>query len=782
MTNSSSKKYKKNNKVNEERTQENAANNVAKELFQDSDEVEVLKAESPSSLSSDVLGRQDLSKSGREDLSDVSGQQDLSSLNKVLNAIQKLDNKIENLGYKVKQVEFNQTQSDNKVEKINQKVRTSLQGAKSGLLLSHDDEDDSDFFYLKNETGGSFSETAGAPESWMTGSLTSQKKVLPSKIFLADFGISTETNTDSDTDPQQASANPGVFDGEIKLDDLLGDENPFINAKINQKNRRMTINNIPGVIPNVANANSNGATVMVQPYVITEEEKMKYITLKSIKRLLESYALFKASSLDNTKTLIYFIKKECQDKLIAKQLLLQTPLSRWINPQCIYLASDAHTERMLSDYIRPTSRDDFVNQFTQAMTHPAWRKDLEFNTVNYYKDIFPHVTLFLEECVIYNDYLRRGAKEFEIDYMPKVEWGKSDPGGLFRIALAILHPYQDNFIQILKEDVLKKIKSMDVFIKYFTLVNTEISKSSLEILQKNNLMKKPQSFTTIAAQARKKSDDFKEYKSKVVRAATTSKKAYSKYPSRGSLNELEGLDDEGVANDNDQLQTELSDRDDWNLDEEEWSQKYDDNVAHREWVSKEIRNWHESEVELALHALCAIEPSSYTPRRNHDGIKIYKAKPVNTKEQTCFAYAYGNCTAGNSCVYSHDPAKIKNFLRTTYERLVGAPSWDPKIATEVGTMNNRGQGGHVRRDNVGSNHGGGRGRGAFQSPAANQKKITYSNDYSQSYIIEVEKPNGNTENKSSDLPGAGPNQPVSAEKSGSIRSPSTSGGRNESDC
>lgn len=779
---SSSKKNKRNNKVNEEKTQENTADDIVKELFQDSDEVVSFDEGTNPSSNVPKIDRKDLPKNTRKDL---------SSLDKVLKAIQKLDNKIENLGVKVKQVEFNQAQSDNKVEKINQKVRTSLQGAKNGSLPSHDDEDDSEFFYFKNDAEGSFKNRSEGSENEVEGpfdaegserTLTSHKKILPSQKFLADTGITGETIDDTHVGPKQKMMDPGVFDDEIKLDDLLGDENPFVNAKINQKNRRMTINNIPGVIPKVANANNNGATVMVQPYVITEEEKMKYITLKSIKRLLESYALFKASSLDNTKTLIYFIKKECQDKLIAKQLLLQTPLSRWINPQCVYLASDAHTERMLSDYIRPTSRDDFVNQFTQAMTHPAWRKDLEFSTVNYYKDIFPHVTLFLEECVIYNDYLRRGAKEFEIDYMPKVEWGKSDPGGLFRIALAILHPYQDNFIQILKEDVLKKIKSMDVFIKYFTLVNTEISKSSLEILQKNNLMKKPQSYTTIAAQARKKSDEFKEYKSKVVRAATTSKKAHSKYPSRGSLNELEGLDDEAVANDDDQLQTELSDKDDWNLDEEEWSQKYDDNVAHKEWVSKEIRNWDETEVELALHALCAIQPTSYTPRRNHDGIKIYKAKPVNTKEQTCFAYAYGNCTAGNSCVYSHDPVKIKNFLRTSYERLVGAPSWDPKITTEVGTMNNRGQGGHARRDNVGLNHGGGRGRGVSQSPAANQKKVTYSNDYSQSYIIEVEKSNGNTENKSSDLPGTALNQPISAEKSGSTRSPSTSGGRDESDC
>ena len=581
---------------------------------------------------------------------------------------------------------------------------------------------------------------------------------------------------------------------EINIDHVLGEDiNPFERATMNRNGRRMTISAIPSVIPGVATANNNAATVVVTPFEVKDIDKMKYISLKSIKRLMEHYAVFKASSLDNTKTLIFFISTECQHKLINNQLVLGTELSERINPQNIFRVKDEHVENMLSDFIRPTSRDDFVFMFNQAMTHPRWRKDLEFSTLNYHKDIFPHVTLFLEECEIYNEYLRRGATPYEQDFMPKMEWGKKDPGGMLRIAMAILHPYQDNFIQLLQEEKLNKITSMKEFIRIFKYKNREISQISLEILRQNDKMKKPTAYATIAAQARKKSDEYKEYKDKVAKtgSATTSRRSstYTKYnKSRGTLNEMEGINDVIPENENedefyiDPRALESDDEDDnLGMTEEEWNQRYEENQRHQERVAKEIRNWDDSEVHLALDALCAIEPN-YTPRRNHDGVKIYKAKPVNTKEQVCFQYAFGKCTAGNACVYSHDLSKVKGFLKTSYERLVGAPAWDPKILTEVATTKTSSRGGYDSQNSFKSNHGGSHGsKGAAQSPAADQRKPPFANNYGKSYIIEVEKPIGNTEKKSNDLPSAVIDQPYSAEKSASSRVLLATGTRDEAD-
>ena len=498
---------------------------------------------------------------------------------------------------------------------------------------------------------------------------------------------------------------------------------------------------------------------------------------------MEQYAVFRASSLDNTKTLIFFINRECQTKLLDKQLLLDNELAKVVNLQNIFTVKDRVVEDMLTDYIRPTSRDDFIVQFNQAMTHPTWRKDIEFNTVNYYKHIFPHITVFLEECEIYDRYLRRGADAVETMFMPKLEWGKSEPGGMFRIAMAILHPYQENFIELLGEDNLKVLKSMKEFIKYFSIRNKEISKMSLEITRQNQVMKKPANYSTIAAQARKKSDDYKEYKAKTAKGSSPTKKTYTHYV-KNRLNEIEEVEFDFPPNE-EEFVIDISDdsADDPDMTEEEYNQKWDEKQNRKESVAKELRDWDRSEVELALHALCAIAPA-YTPRRNHESVKIYKAKPVNTKEQVCFSYAFGNCEAGKACVYSHDPVKVRGFLKSSYQRLLKAPAWDPKITTEPAETVTSDRSNQNRQENNRSNHGGGHGRGAAQSPATNQRTSTpYNINYGKNYVIVEEKSNGNTENKSSDLPSTGAKQPPGTENhSGSSRSPSTSGGRDDPEC
>jgi len=667
---------------------------------------------------------------------------------------------------------------------------------KSEKSISHHDSEDEDRYvrfernnFPRNESDYNYFDKAD-------NEVFKRNKTHDAEDNINDYSLFAEYVKDPETHRSASKYDRRNYDSrDQEIDDK--ESFPFENnVRVNPTRRRLSVEGIPRVIPGVANASNNAATVMVAPYVVTEGEKMKYITLKSIKRLMEQYAVFKASSLDNTKTLIFFINTECQVKLIAKQMLLRNPISKWITPQNVFLTKDEHVGNMLCDYIRPTSRDEFVILFNQAMTHPRWRRDLEFNTVNYYKDIFPHVVLFLEECEIYDENLRHGASSFELKYMPKHEWGKSDPGGMFRIAIAILHPYQDNFIQLLQEEKLKKLTSMKQFISYFSEKNSEISQLSLDILRQNNTLKKPTGYATITAQARKKSDEYKEYKEKVTKRTDTPRKnTYVRYnKGKATLNSIEEADiPEGDEDDFYIHPSVLEDSDDEDPDmtEEEWNQNWEDKNDHKGWVAKELRNWDESEVKLALDALCAIEPT-YAPRRNHDGVKIYKAKPVNTKDQVCFAYAFGKCTGGSTCVYSHDPAKIKGFLKTSYERLLGAPSWDPKIVAEVGTTKLPNQSGQDRRDNNKSNHGGSHGKGAFQSPTTDQKKAPFSNNYGKSYVIEGPsmlsgnvlgaEHSGNTEKKSSDLPSTGADQPHSTEKSGSLRVASTSASRDDPDC
>jgi hypothetical protein len=293
-------------------------------------------------------------------------------------------------------------------------------------------------------------------------------------------------------------------------------------------------------------------------------------------------------------------------------------------------------------------------------------------------------------------------------------------------------------------------------------------------------VREPEDYKVSAALARKKSQDYQEYKNKMVKSSksTPVSKKYTAYV-KNRLNEIVPMEFDFDMNEDskDDFTVDLMDNSDdeieGGLTEEEWNLKQEKTDQHKQEVNKAIQEWHDSEVDLALNALCAIEPT-YAPRRNKEGIKIYQAKPVNTKDQACFQFAFGNCTAGKECIYSHESEKIKKFLKSSYERLALSPAWDPKFITDVNTNRNSGGSGYDRRNVADkSNHGG---RGHSQSPA---KNINFNNGHAKNYVITEKNNSENTE----ELPGTGADQPPSAEKqSGLSRVAPMSASRDNADC
>jgi hypothetical protein len=420
------------------------------------------------------------------------------------------------------------------------------------------------------------------------------------------------------------------------------------------------------------------------------------------------------------------------------------------------------------------------------MTKPTWPKDFEFTVENYEDKVFPYIATYLTEVQIYDHYLRRNAAPYQLDYMPAMEWGKNTSGGsgMIRIAMEILN--NKHFVTLLKEEVLKSIKSMKDFIAYFDAKNVELCKLSRELKHNNTLLKEPEDYKTIAAVARKKSQDYQAYKEK-AKSPSKSPPARRKFRAyvKNSLNEIVPMEFNFVppVEDEDEFVVDLIDNSDdeldENLSEDEWQKKTDVIDQYKDETKKIVQEWHDSEIELALHALCAMEPT-YAPRLNKDGIKIYKAKPVNTKEQACFQYAFGHCEAGKDCIYSHESEKIKKFLRTSYEKLALSPAWDPKFITEANTKRNSGGSGHDRRNVTNKSNHGGRGGSASQSPASNQRSGYSNNTQAKNYII-VEK-NTSDENPE-ELSGTGNDQLLGAEKQlALLRGAQPSASRDNADC
>jgi hypothetical protein len=374
----------------------------------------------------------------------------------------------------------------------------------------------------------------------------SKSKKKENKTDENDFTYLNKKNVNDIFEGSVPSVLSGNHSGGLNsTDEILGENNPFVNSRVSNNSRRMSFEkSIPAATTGVSGNLNPAATLVVTPYVISEDMKMKFITLSSLKRLLEQYSLFKASTYDNTKTLIFFINAECQKQLVLCQQRLWTPLIEGgLNLQNVYLLKDKHTEDMISDYIRPTSRDDYVIKLNGAVTKPPWSKDYEFDVAVYETKIFPHVVIFLQELETYDHYLRRGATPYQLDFMPKMELGKATTAGsgMWRIALDMLN--NKNFLTLLKEENLKVIKSMKDFVTYFSAKNIELCKLSRELKHHNTLMKEPEDYKTISALARKKSDDYKQFKERGTKPAvpTRSRGKFTRYV-KNSLNEIVPVD------------------------------------------------------------------------------------------------------------------------------------------------------------------------------------------------------------------------------------------------
>jgi len=718
------------------------------------------------------------------------------------NEVREVKSNVNIFGLRMENVERQQKELDNVVEGIEDYV-TNLHVNESDQSAENQERENKNFSgtpeafvptvvpsipVIPGDTSNDFKPASRSPNKTsdqLARELLSRNKKKESDKDNSEYAY-LDGNRSDNTTKNFVPSNNG-----IDADQVFGDDNPFIHTKINySNNRRASFERSIPADPIFSSPTANGnpsTTLVVTPYVIEEDKKMKHITLSGLKRLLEQYELFKASTYDNTKTLIFFINYECQVALVKKQMSLHTPLiQKKLNFQNVYLLKDEHTQDMISDYIRPESRIDFVQKFYQAMTKPTWPKDFEFTVENYEDKVFPYIATYLTEVQIYDHYLRRNAAPYQLDYMPAMEWGKNTSGGsgMIRIAMEILN--NKHFVTLLKEEVLKSIKSMKDFIAYFDAKNVELCKLSRELKHNNTLLKEPEDYKTIAAVARKKSQDYQAYKEK-AKSPSKSPPARRKFRAyvKNSLNEIVPMEFNFVppVEDEDEFVVDLIDNSDdeldENLSEDEWQKKTDVIDQYKDETKKIVQEWHDSEIELALHALCAMEPT-YAPRLNKDGIKIYKAKPVNTKEQACFQYAFGHCEAGKDCIYSHESEKIKKFLRTSYEKLALSPAWDPRFITEANTKRNSGGSGYDRRNVTNKSNHGGRGGSASQSPASNQRSGYSNNTQAKNYII-VEK-NTSDENPE-ELSGTGNDQLLGAEKQlALLRGAQPSASRDNADC
>ena len=585
-----------------------------------------------------------------------------------------------------------------------------------------------------------------------------------------------------------SSGDPGDSSDSSDTSESGDDNKELINPR--DLNRRLTIN--PRVPVDLVNSGTEGSVaVMVHPYRVDEKDKIRTITLRSMKRLAETYKEYLATSLDKTKTLIYFIHPDAQKELFTKQGLLQTKIAENYTLQELYSMKDKHTEKMMADYIRPLGRDEFVEALHKAMTFPKWKAGIKFGVVDYYRHIFEHVTLFLEEAWIYHSLLVKKAKAKHLAKYPKHEWGRPKPGGLFRVLMQVLEPYTENFVEMLGgEDKLRKILTLEDFLAYFKKLNMEKAKKSREQEEEDSELKAPMSYVTSTASARKKHEDFSTFASK-PRSSYTPRVPFVKKSTRGNLRILydeEGhpvpVDENWLTNPEDETE-ENEDYEDnpiyhGSMTEEEMEIAFEEEQNRRAENNRKIENWDETladheETKYAANALYAFLPGGQKPGSSSSPYNRDSSRNTITQkpgEQVCFALAYGKCPLGDKCQYSHDKMKIEDFLWKQFNKMKNSPHWKDAILQRPPPKPQEPRSGY---ENHKPSFSGGNGkpyagRGGIHTP---MRKVSYGEN-KQLDAEEVKTAEGQVILNILDKPVTV--LPLSTEKSGSTRTPSSGGG------
>jgi hypothetical protein len=231
-----------------------------------------------------------------------------------------------------------------------------------------------------------------------------------------------------------------------------------------------------------------------------------------------------------------------------------------------------------------------------------------------------------QEC---DELFRLNASYEDLEALPKVEYGKKDTPGLFRVALSRFGDFQENYISYVGEENLKKMRSLEEFVKALKKVNDTFALKAKE-LKRLEVKMHPVEKDLLA-----------DYKSEEV-----NRRVQKRYD-RPQLKAL--LDGPPLLN-------EITHYSDSDKEEQSDISKIEGEVTS-EFMDNEV---------LAFQAR---NKGPTTPSR----IIAPRPAPVSAGN-ICFKFFNtGSCEEGSKCSYSHDPVRLRQFGEEKLKQLKQSP-------------------------------------------------------------------------------------------------------------
>ena len=373
-------------------------------------------------------------------------------------------------------------------------------------------------------------------------------------------------------------------------------------------------------------------SIVYQPYQLKQEQKMSHLTASSVLWLIrQQYLDYKATARQTgvqAYNLVHFIEQRILMKLVAKQKELGSTLASLVSVENIYGLDDEVIEEMLVSCIRPVTREGYtltlkegVSKFypTHIRGKPKPQKDSwpTWQIRDFDEILAEGLSNLVNAMKDLDKMLRYKAPHETIQIYPEMEYGSARVEGVFRIMLQLLHPYGQNLMQLIGEAKLKAMKDLAQFIE---AVESEILLHSRKAKELRH----------------------QEAKSEPPRTA------------KEILDEAESRD----------LQKRLK-------------------LGSEEKRGSTFKVMADFEADKNLHGrddtLAAAFGQHGIPDTRGDVISRARTQgTLSSKTQPCYSEIRqpGGCSAGASCIYSHDPTVLAKFINSELEILTRSKYFD----------------------------------------------------------------------------------------------------------
>ena len=231
------------------------------------------------------------------------------------------------------------------------------------------------------------------------------------------------------------------------------------------------------------------------------EERLAEVTLRTLKRLLyEVYVTYQRTSIDRSFSLLDHISRPVIEELVGDQRRKSFPCGYTVDMDNIFsVGDDEIVKRMLVEYVRPLSRNDFEQKLYGAVSplpHPTEGRDF---TQDYDRRMASKVDKVLHEVQTYVRLLREYATSDQLLNMPEMNWGKGeDNRGVIQMAMYCLRPYVANFKAMITGNAaetggMKKLMECNTIAQWVEIIQkvNDLYSSQATLMRRLEMQSKP---------------------------------------------------------------------------------------------------------------------------------------------------------------------------------------------------------------------------------------------------------------------------------------------------